>query len=247
MSDCLQDAWRLYRLKPSVENRNRLAELYLPVVGFIAGKIHARLPDCVQGDPDDLVGAGCIGLMQAIPSFDPGRGVKFESFCSPRIFGAICDQLRADDRLSRHARKRAAAVEAAIADLAHSLGRRPLCDEIAAAVGLPSRKCRVPALTSLDMPMGNGDVKGMLADQVDAPGDRLWRLDLLRLVTRGLSRNERLIIILRYWDECTFAEIGREIGLTESRVSQIHADLLTRLRSTLAGMQCEFRRKRCAN
>src|ERR1700746_3579044 len=125
---------RDYRAEPTVELRNQLVELYLPLVKYNAERIWSRLPDGV--DLDDLVSAGIFGLMDAIEHFDLDRGVKFETYCVPRIRGAMLDELRTMDWVPRLVRSKASKMELARKSLEAELGRPPRPDELAAKLGV---------------------------------------------------------------------------------------------------------------
>src|SRR5947208_15347901 len=127
--------WRDYRAEPTVELRNQLVEHYLPLVKYNAERIWSRLPDGVE--LDDLSSAGTFGLMDAIDAFDLNRGVKFETYCVPRIRGAMLDELRTMDWVPRLVRSKASKMEAARKELEASLGRPPRPDELSAKLGVP--------------------------------------------------------------------------------------------------------------
>src|SRR5690242_14543367 len=130
----IQQVWRDYRAQPSVELRNQLVEIYLPLVKYNAERIWARLPDGV--DLDDLISAGVFGLMDAIDAFDLERGVKFETYCVPRIRGAMLDELRTMDWVPRLVRSKASKLEEARKGLEASLGRPPRPEEMAQQLGI---------------------------------------------------------------------------------------------------------------
>src|ERR1700681_4668321 len=131
----VQQLWRDYRSEPTVELRNQLVEMYLPLVKYNAERIWSRLPDGV--DLDDLISAGVFGLMDAIEAFDLERGVKFETYCVPRIRGAMLDELRTMDWVPRLVRSKASKMEEVRKALEAALGRPPREDEIAEKLGLP--------------------------------------------------------------------------------------------------------------
>src|SRR5947209_11764399 len=131
----VQQLWRDYRAEPTVELRNQLLELYLPLVKYNAERIWSRLPEGV--DLDDLISAGVFGLMDAIDAFDLARGVKFETYCVPRIRGAMLDELRTMDWVPRLVRSKASKMEAARKELEAALGRPPRREELAEKLGLP--------------------------------------------------------------------------------------------------------------
>src|SRR5437764_5246560 len=126
--------WRDYQTHRSVEMRNQLVEIYLPLVKYNAERIWSRLPDGVE--LDDLISAGVFGLMDAIDAFDVNRGVKFETYCVPRIRGAMLDELRTMDWVPRLVRSKASKMEEARKSLEASLGRPPNADEMATRLGV---------------------------------------------------------------------------------------------------------------
>src|SRR6202162_6453578 len=211
----VQQLWRDYRTEPTVELRNQLVELYLPLVRYNAERIWARLPEGV--DLDDLISAGVFGLMDAIEAFDLERGVKFETYCVPRIRGAMLDELRTMDWVPRLVRSKASKMEEARKTLEASLGRPPRPDEMSERLGvsLGEYNKMVGDATAVSQVSLNKkwyetdsykDVReiDILEDKKgEDPTRRLQRKDLMRMVTKGLSRNERLIIILYYYEELT--------------------------------------------
>jgi RNA polymerase sigma factor for flagellar operon FliA len=244
--------WVKYRTEPAVELRNQLVEYYLPLVKYNAERIWARLPDGVE--LDDLISAGVFGLMDAIDAFDMGRGVKFETYCVPRIRGAMLDELRTMDWVPRLVRSKASKMEEARKGLEAELGRPPRPDELAAKLGVPVEEidhyigeATAVGLVSLNKKWyetdSYKDVReiDILEDKkAEDPTHRLQNRDLMRLVTRGLNRNERLIIILYYYEDMTMKEIGATLDLSESRVSQMHSSIVARLQSQLAKRRPEF-------
>ena len=239
------DVWVKYRKKPTEELRNVLLENFLPLVRYNAERIHTKLPDEV--DIDDLMQAGIFGLMDAIDSYDLDRGVKFETFSAPRIRGAILDELRAMDWVPRLVRSRTSKVEQARKRLMMSLGRKPTEDEIANELGVDDdeyKKIRKDAGTvgvvSLSRKWfetdSSKDVReiDVIRDprQVN-PLSLAQRRDLKDLITKGLSRSERLIVVLYYYEQMTMKEIGVTLDLSESRVSQMHSSILARLKAQL--------------
>jgi len=248
----IQQIWREYRAVPRIELRNRLVERYVPLVKYNAERIWARLPDGV--DLDDLISAGVFGLMDAIESFDLERGVKFETYCVPRIRGAMLDELRTMDWVPRLVRSKASKLEDARKTLEAEKGRPPRQEELAERLGLSLdelhaliNEASAVSLVSLNKKWyetdSYKDVReiDILEDKkAEDPTRRLQNRDLMRLVTRGLSRNERLIIILYYYEEMTMKEIGQTLDLSESRVSQMHSSIISRLQSLLNQRKPEF-------
>jgi RNA polymerase sigma factor FliA len=248
----VQQLWKDYRANATIERRNQLIEHYLPLVKYNAERIWSRLPEGV--DLDDLISAGVFGLMDAIDAFDLDRGVKFETYCVPRIRGAMLDELRTMDWVPRLVRSKHSKLEEVRKALEAELGRPPRQEELAAKLGLTleefeklSSDANAVGLVSLNKKWyetdSYKDVReiDILEDKkAEDPTRRLQNRDLMRLVTRGLNRNERLIIILYYYEEMTMKEIGSTLDLSESRVSQMHSSIITRLQSLLASRRPEF-------
>ncbi len=251
-AETIELTWKEHRKKPSTHLRNRLMEHYLPLVKYNAERIWARLPEGV--DLDDLISAGVFGLMDAIEAFDTERGVKFETYCVPRIRGAMLDELRGMDWVPRLVRSRASKLEMARKQLEVALGRPPSEIEMAAKLEISVEEferlaadANAVGLVSLNKKWyetdGYKDVReiDILEDKKgEDPTVRMQKKDLMRLVTKGLNRNERLIIILYYYEEMTMKEIGLTLDLSESRVSQMHSSIVARLKGYLEDRRREF-------
>ena len=238
----VEQLWIEYKQDMSnQELRNRLVEMYLPLVKYNGERIWARLPEGVE--LDDLISAGVFGLMDAIDLFDLSRGVKFETYCVPRIRGAMLDELRTMDWVPRLVRSKASKLNEAVKVLEARLGRQPTEMELAQemTISVPElEKMMLEAnavnLISLSKKWyetdSYKDVReiDILEDKKgEDPTRRIQKNDLMRLVTKGLNRNERLIIILYYYEEFTMKEIGATLNLSESRVSQMHSSIVQRL------------------
>ena len=241
----IAELWLEYKATDCREVRNRLMEIYLPIVKYNADRIGAKLPDEVEHD--DLVSAGIFGLVDAIESFDPSRGVKFETYCAPRIRGAILDELRMMDWVPRLVRSRANRLEKVTRALETELGRLPNEDEIADRMQLPRteldkllRDATAVSLVSLSRKFYETDSSREVCE-IDVLEDRrgsdpiaeIQKRDLKDLISRGLSRAERLIMVLYYFEEMTMKEIGAALDLSESRVSQMHTSIMSRLKVQL--------------
>jgi RNA polymerase sigma factor for flagellar operon FliA len=232
--------------------RNRLVEIYLPLVKYNGERIWARLPDGV--DLDDLISAGVFGLMDAIDAFDLERGVKFETYCVPRIRGAMLDELRTMDWVPRLVRSKASKLGEATRTLEAQLGRHPTERELAnhMQLSVPELEKMLMDANAVNLISLNKkwyetdsykDVReiDILEDKKgEDPTRRIQKNDLMRLVTKGLNRNERLIIILYYYEELTMKEIGATLDLSESRVSQMHSSIVQRLQTQLGRRRPEF-------
>lgn len=223
--------------------RDRLIVHYSPLVKFVAGRVGAGLPNSV--DPGDLVSAGVFGLIDAVERFDPARGVKFETFAVPRIRGAVFDGLRSLDWVPRSVRSRAREVEAAFTDLEGRLGRAPSDDEISGHLkitGPEFQKWLVAIASTTVGPLDRALVAGaepraLTGDVPDSPAMMVEENEVKRLVrqeVRRLPEREKLVLSLYYDEGLTLAEIGGVIGVTESRVSQIHTKAVLHLRARLS-------------
>ncbi|MGF1633755.1 MAG: FliA/WhiG family RNA polymerase sigma factor [Phycisphaerae bacterium] len=244
--------WLDYKAKKSEALRNRLMENYLHLVRYNAERIYQKLPDEVE--LDDLMSAGIFGLMDAIDAFDLDRGVKFETYCAPRIRGAILDELRSMDWVPRLVRSRAHKVDVASKQLEVSLGRAPTREEIAGKMQVSMDEYEKMAKDSSAVGVVSLSRKWFETDsnkdvrEIDVLEDKrshdplreMQRKDLKELMTKGLSRAERLIIVLYYFEEMTMKEIGATLDLSESRVSQMHSSILTRMKQQMAEKKKEL-------
>ncbi len=249
----IAEVWLQFKKDPSQRDlRNRLVERYLPLVKYNGERIWSRLPDGVE--LDDLISAGVFGLMDAIKAFDLSRGVKFETYCVPRIRGAMLDELRSMDWVPRLVRSKASKLNEAVRQLEAKLGRHPTEIELAQRMELTVSElekmitdANAVGLISLNKKWyetdSYKDVReiDILEDKKgEDPTRRIQKSDLMRLVTKGLNRNERLIIILYYYEEMTMKEIGSTLDLSESRVSQMHSAIVQRLQGQLGRRRPEF-------
>jgi RNA polymerase sigma factor for flagellar operon FliA len=250
--DEIAKVWKRYKANGGVEDRNRLVERYLPLVEFLADRILQRLPRCVEGD--DLRSAGVFGLMAAIDGFDMSRGIKFETYCSVRVRGAILDELRARDWVPRVVRSRAQKRDRAARELAAKLGRPALLHEVALHLGWKESEVAESIKEegrAAVLSLGGGEdaserAGGTRLDSLEdhrEGGDPLVEVqnrDLADLVWRTLTPKEREVVVLYYYEQITMREIGEVLGLSESRVCQIHSRVLRRLRDRMAPMRIEL-------
>jgi RNA polymerase sigma factor FliA len=248
----IKEIWADYKKQPTEALRNTIMETYLHLVRYNAERVHTKLPDEVE--LDDLMSSGIFGLMDAIEAFDLDRGVKFETYCAPRIRGAILDELRSMDWVPRLVRSRAQKLGSATRSLEVELGREPTQDEVARKLNVPqaeyekiAKDASAVGVVSLSRKWyetdSNKDVReiDVLEDKRGTdPVREMQRKDLKELMTRGLTRAERLIIILYYFEEMTMKEIGMTLDLSESRVSQMHSSILARLRAQMAERKKEI-------
>jgi RNA polymerase sigma factor FliA len=223
--------------------REELIIKYAPLVKQIAERMAVRLPPNIS--KEELIGPGVLGLFDAIDKFDSKRGIKFRTYANLRIKGAILDELRKMDWISRSVRRNINRIEDAIRTLELKLGREPKDDEIAEEMGLEmdsyyrmiSRSQGVNLL-SLDELMLDGTtfkVSKQASDQ-PSPIDELKVKEIKSIIFKAmstLSKKEQIVLSLYYYDELTLKEIAQVLSLTESRISQIHSKAIIRLRIKL--------------
>lgn len=241
----IDQVWREYRVTPTEEVRNFLIGRHLDLVAYAAERLHKRLPSEVE--INDLKSAGAFGLMDAVESFDPDRGVKFETYCTQRIRGAMFDELRSMDWVPRLVRSRTAKVEKVRKSIEMETGARPTEDEVAARLNVSgdefeklqkdSRPISMVSLTrkcfETDSSKDVREIDVVEDGRQENPLQAVQKQDLQALITKGLSRAERLIVILYYYEEMTMKEIGATLDLSESRVSQMHSSILARLKAQM--------------
>jgi RNA polymerase sigma factor for flagellar operon FliA len=236
----IDTAWDSWHVSQEATARDWLVVHYASLVKFVAGRLAAGLPKSV--DTGDLVSAGVFGLMNAIDKFDPTNGAKFETYAIPRIRGAILDGLRALDWVPRSVRSRSRSVQDAIALLEHQLGRTPTDEEISDELKISVEELEKWLADIAAGSVGPLDHVAMdnTAAEADAqiqPGRAMEEGELRAAMRAEISRlpeREQAILILYYEDGLTLSEIGEALGVTESRISQIHTKAVLQLRSRLA-------------
>ncbi len=248
----IEEIWQHFHAERNDTYRNLLMEHYRDLVRYAAERLHTKLPDKVE--VDDLISAGIFGLMDAIDAYDPERGVKFETYCAPRIKGSILDELRSMDWVPRLVRARAHQLSKATHALEMHLGRKPDERELAEELQMNKeeftrlqRDANAASLVSLNTKCGDGDGEkdvyeiDVIKDQrSEDPLLEAQKRDLKNLLTKGLTRAERLIIVLYYYEEMTMKEIGATLDLSESRVSQMHSSIVARLKAQMNTRKKEF-------
>jgi len=245
--------WREFKRTGDQGLRDRLTLTYAPLVKYVAGRLGSGLPNHVE--ESDLVSYGLLGLISAIERYEPSRDVKFETYAVTRIRGSIIDELRSMDWVPRSIRARARDIERTIGALESALGRAPTDEEIAAKLGvtveelgdslLDISRSSIAALDELwTSSSGSGDPVALVDTIEDplaaAPEAELAVTEIKEVLgdaIAALPEREKLVVTLYYFEELTLREIGEVLGVTESRVSQLHTKAVLRLKARLAGSQ----------
>ncbi len=247
----LRDLWRRYKENGDPGARERLVLAYSPLVKYVAGRMSSGLPAHVE--ESDLISYGLLGLISAIERFEPAREIRFETFAITRIKGSIIDELRSLDWVPRSVRAKAREIERANAKLEHKLQRAPTDKEMAAEL-----EVEVEDFQESLMRISNSSVVALdeLWTVSDSSGDQVSLLDTIQDETAAdpaqemdltdmkdrladsiarLPEREKLVVALYYYENLTLREIGEVLGVTESRVSQLHTKAVLRLKSRLQG------------
>ncbi len=248
----LKDLWRRYKDDRDEKARERLVLAYAPLVKYVAGRMSSGLPSHVE--EADLISYGLLGLISAIERFEPEREIKFETFAMTRIRGAIIDELRSLDWVPRSVRSRAREIEVAQQKLENTLQRAPTEEELADKLGVSEEELQESLLEianssvyALDELWAISDSSGdsvSLLDTISDPSaaDPQEALDSSEVKDRlaesiaSLPEREQLVVALYYYEGLTLREIGEVLGVTESRVSQLHTKAVMRLKSHLQGV-----------
>ncbi|REK09573.1 MAG: FliA/WhiG family RNA polymerase sigma factor [Actinobacteria bacterium] len=237
--------WRSFKEDGDAAVRERLILHYSPLVKYVAGRVGAGLPRSV--DQNDLASYGLFGLIDAIDKFEPERGFKFETYAINRIKGAILDELRALDWVPRSVRSRSRLIETAVAELEHRLQRAPTEEELAEHMEMSVDELQSAlaeigrtGIAALDEMVGS-DSATTVGDMLADPGSispetavqaEETREGLVEAINK-LPERDRLVVTLYYYESMTLSEIGEVLGVTESRVCQIHAKTMMSLRNRL--------------
>jgi RNA polymerase sigma factor FliA len=247
----LRDIWRRYKATGDPHARERLVVAYSPLVKYVSGRMASGLPAHV--DEADLISYGLVGLINAIERFELEREIKFETYAITRIKGAIIDELRALDWVPRSVRARAREIEKVHAKLEHRLHRTPTDEEMARELQIPVEefqeilvKISNSTVVALDelwaVSDSSGDAVSLLdtLHDPDAPDPQQMLAaselkDRLADAIAALPEREKLVIALYYYENLTLREIGEVLGVTESRISQLHTKAVLRLKSRLQG------------
>jgi RNA polymerase sigma factor for flagellar operon FliA len=249
VDDELGRLWDSFKGQESVAAREKLILHYAPLVKYVASRVATGLPSSVE--QADLVSYGMFGLIDALKKFEPGRGNKFETYAIPRIKGAIIDELRAMDWVPRSVRYKQREIEKALADLESTHKRQPTERELAERLGLSVRELHdvinqisFVSVLALDETVSVGADRGEQVSLIDTLADRAFdptsgvesqeTRGLLAAAINSLSEREKIVVTLYYFEGLTLAEIGEILGVTESRVCQIHTKAVAGLRGQLS-------------
>ncbi len=250
--DALADLWRRYQAEPTRARRDRLILHYSPLVKYVAGRMAVGLPQNVE--QADLVSYGIFGLIDAIDKFETDRGFKFETYAISRIKGAILDGLRSIDWVPRSVRAKGRAVERAFSKLEANLHRSPTDVELAEELDYTESQLQavlgqlsLTGMAALDEMLGDRTDATTLGDTIpdvaEGPGQLLEIGEMRGQLADAIERmpeREKVVLTLYYFENLTLAQIGKVLGVTESRVSQIHTKSVLQLRSRLQAVQREL-------
>ena len=251
VDEALAIVWHAFKSTGDIDARERLILHYAPLVKYVASRVATGLPASV--DQADLVSYGMFGLIDALQKFEPGRGNKFETYAIPRIRGAIIDELRAMDWVPRSVRFKQREIEKALTDLEAMLKRQPTDAELSERLGISSRELHevitqisFVSVLALDETVSVGADRGEKVSLVDTLADKGFdpstgvesqeTRSLLAAAINELSEREKIVVTLYYFEGLTLAEIGGILGVTESRVCQIH----TKAVGVLRGQMTEY-------
>lgn len=245
--------WSQYKQNGSQRARDQLIVHFSPLVKYVAGRVAVGLPQNV--DQADLVSYGLFGLIDAIDKFDLSRGFKFETYAISRIKGNILDELRAIDWVPRSVRAKARQIERAYAKLESELHRTPSEEELATELDMTMEQLRSSlskisfvGVAALDEVVGGSDREGRstLGDSVPTgdlgPGDLFEDRETRAILAESIGRlpdREKTVLTLYYYEGLTLAKIGEILGVTESRVCQIHTKAILQLRSRMQAAERE--------
>ncbi len=245
----LNELWRQFREDGNRVAKDKLLAEYAPLVKYTAQRVALNLPKSVE--LGDLIGSGVFGLIKAVETFDPALGFKFETFASHKIRGAILDELRNMDWVPRSVRQKSRQVQNTYARLEQELGRVPYDDEVASDLGISLKEFEdllsevaPTTIVSLEerLPDRGSESKSLsVIDTVEDingsnPLKELGYAEVKRILKETISdlpEKEKLVVALYHYEELTLKEIGQVLGITESRVSQIHSKAMLKLRSRL--------------
>jgi RNA polymerase sigma factor for flagellar operon FliA len=250
----IDQLWADFKATGSRETRDRLIVNYAPLVKYVAGRVAVGLPQNIE--QADLVSYGIFGLIDAIDKFDTSRGIKFETYAIARIKGAIIDELRAVDWVPRSIRAKARSVERALAKLENDLHRTPSDAEVAEELEMSEGELQhllneisFVGLVALDEMLSVGGEResttlgDTIPDKQEGPVAAFEVKEMKQLLADAINRmgeREKIVLTLYYYEGLTLAEIGEVLGVTESRVCQIHTKAILQLRSKMSSAEPEM-------
>jgi len=234
--------WKSYKESQDIELRNKIVILYSGLVKSIARRAASVSGNYV--DIDDLVSFGMIGLIKAVEKFDPEKGVTFETYATYRVRGEIIDYMRRNDWVPRGVRKRAQAIEKAAEEFKSEAGREPTEEELSIKLGVKKSdiaqamsECERINLISFEEVLQDASIKERNFISEDTPEMSLAKSELIEVLAEAieeLPERERLVITLYYYEELTLKEISSIMGVSESRVSQLHTRAVKKLKAALS-------------
>jgi len=234
--------WEEFRRTGDVEIRNRLVEKYLYIVRYVSDRLQQKLPRSIPRD--DIRSAASYGLIRAVENFDHRRGTRFETYCATRVKGAILDELRARDWVPRMIRNNTTRMRTACAEMEREMGREPTPGELACRLQVSREKVETMIRESNFISMftfsrceeeaqrGDSDERHLIYEDKnsEAPFERIFLKDLSDHLMQMLNHREKMVILLYYVEDLSMKEIGKILNISESRVSQIRTNTLTKLR-----------------
>jgi RNA polymerase sigma factor for flagellar operon FliA len=247
-----EELWKIYRKTHDTSIRDFFIKQYAPLVKYVAGKVAIGMPHNVEFD--DLVGFGVFGLFDAIEKFDPAKHVKFKTYAVTRIRGSIFDELRSIDWVPRSVRQKSREVEDTIRSLESRLGRAATDEEIAKAMSMDVEEfqaliLKISSTSILSLNdvwySGEDDDQISIVESIESPlslnpDTIVEREEIKRVIVEAISElpdKEKKVLILYYYEDLTLKEIGHVLGVTESRISQLHTKAIMRLRSKLTNVK----------
>ena len=246
------ELWREFKKTKSIAIRDKLIRQYMPLVKWVAGRVSTGMPDSVEFD--DLVGFGQFGLLDAIEKYDPDKNVKFKTYATTRIRGAIFDELRELDWVPRSVRQKSREIEDAIVNLEAKLGRTASDAEVAESLKMSEdeyhrtiMKVSGTSILSLNEVWYSGDDNDSMSigDSIEAPNSLnpdviAEREEIRKVIVQAINElpeKEKMVIVLYYHEDLTFKEIGEVLEVSESRISQLHTKANHRLRAKLTNLR----------
>lgn len=252
-NDDIEKLWADFKATRSQDLRDKLIVQYSPLVKYVAGRVGVGLPRNVE--QADLASFGVFGLIDAIEKFDPERGYKFETYAIARIKGAILDELRSIDWVPRSVRSKARNLERAMSKLESENHRAPTDKEVAEEMGVTEAQLQTTlsqisfvGVAALDEMLSGGErgesvtLGDTVADTKDGPMGVFEVEEMRQILAESINRmpeREKIVLTLYYYEGLTLAEIGRVLGVTESRVCQIHTKAVLQLKSRITATERE--------